>query len=419
MAVKNRLVIHAERLFDGERYRPESTVVIEGDTIAEVKRGAPRKADLSGTITPAIIDPHSHIGMFRHGEPGSEQEGNDTLDQFLPLNDAINSIYFDDLALRDAVDFGVLYSCILPGSGNLLGGRHRIIRTFGENRTSAIVGGYGYKMALGFNPRSVAGWKGDRPNTRMGLYSLIEKRFDEVLRRSAQAQLSRGKSEEEIGRQLKKKEITSAEAALRREFVSREYDLALSSEDRAILELLSGPHRSAPPLLTKVHVHKEDDVYYLIELKKRYGMRITAEHTMDVQRREVFEALDAAGIPIVYGPLGSHSYKVELRNALYTNAQALVSSGLQFGFMSDHPVIHVSLFFDTLKYLIAAGLSREHALATVTSINARMIGIGEQLGRIAEGYAASLLVWDGEPLMIGAMPTAVIGDGQLLRRRSR
>ena len=56
--------------------------------------------------------------MAREGEPAGEEEGNDISNQIQPLNNPIDSIYFDDRAFKDSVDFGVLYSCVVPGSGN-------------------------------------------------------------------------------------------------------------------------------------------------------------------------------------------------------------------------------------------------------------------------------------------------------------
>src|SRR5262249_5725026 len=150
-------------------------VEIRGGKIVSVKKGKPRRYDVSGIVTPGFIDAHSHIGMFRAGEPEGESEGNDTSQQIMPLLDPLNSVYFDDQAFSDAVDWGVLYSCIMPGSGNLFGGRSRIIKNFARHKGEAPYQDFGYKMALGFNPRSTQGWRGERPNTRMGIYAQLER----------------------------------------------------------------------------------------------------------------------------------------------------------------------------------------------------------------------------------------------------
>ena len=47
-----------------------------GQTEEAVTQEAERY-DIEGIVTPAFTDPHSHIGMFREGEPSSEAEGND------------------------------------------------------------------------------------------------------------------------------------------------------------------------------------------------------------------------------------------------------------------------------------------------------------------------------------------------------
>ena len=168
--MKNKqIVIGAKVLFDGKKRLENKTVIVEGNKIVDVisKRIKP---DFEGYVTPGIIDAHSHIGMDREGEPYQESETNDVTGQILPLNDPLNSIYFDDRAFKDTVDFGVLYSCVVPGSGNIIGGRAKIIRNFAKHRNDALLKDYGFKMALGYNPRSTKEWKGTMPNTRMVIY---------------------------------------------------------------------------------------------------------------------------------------------------------------------------------------------------------------------------------------------------------
>lgn len=403
------IIINATGLYDGRGYQPNRTVVIRNGKIADVSKKSAARAHYSGIVTPAFIDPHSHIGMFREGEPGAEQEGNETLNQILPLSDPLNGIYFDDRAFQDAIDFGVLYSAVMPGSGNLFGGKVQVIKNWAKHRAEAQVLDFGYKMALGYNPRSTQGWKGDRPNTRMGLYGMLEKRFDEVLARAARAELAREKKESEVERKLKKKEIDKKQAAAERDFIAREYDLEFSREDQAFLDVLKRKKT------VKIHVHKEDDVIYLLELRRRYNMRVTAEHTGDVFHTEIFRMLADEGVPITYGPLGGLGYKVELMHAYYQNAKLLMDSGAFFGLMSDHPVIHVSGLRESLKFFLIHGMPAAEAISLLTYRNAKMLGLEKELGSIAPGMRASVLVWDGDPLHLASFPRTVIGEGSVLR----
>jgi imidazolonepropionase-like amidohydrolase len=404
------IIIQATALYDGHGLQRDMTVVVEDGKISEVRKRS-AKADYTGIVTPAFIDPHSHIGMHRAGEPGSEGEANDITDQFLPVNDPLNSVYFDDPALKEAVDFGFLYSCIVPGSGNLLGGRAKVIRTFAANRGQALVKDYGYKMALGYNPRSTGSWKGSRPNTRMGVYGILEKKFDAILAKKQKADLARQKKLRELDQKArdKKSKLTPKEVKEQRQAIETEYVLEFDTEDRALLELLVDKKTA------KIHVHKEDDVLYLIELAKRYGLNCTADHCGDVHHTEIFDALADENIPVVYGPLGSLAYKVELKNDSYRNVEKLMRSRASYGLMTDHPVIMTPALRDSLKFFLIFGMKPEQAISLITYKNAVILGIDDILGSVEPGKWASLVVWDNDPLHLAAFPRMVMAEGKVIR----
>jgi len=410
MKSENRIVIKAEILYDGKKKFEDRWIIVENDLIVDIStKKIP--SDYTGIVTPAFIDAHSHIGMDREGEPWQESETNDHITQINPRNNPLNSIYFDDRAFVDAVDFGVLYSCVVPGSGNLVGGKAMIIRNYATSIDNALLRDYGFKMALGFNPRSTTQWKGNRPNTRMGVYSLLEEKFDDTLIKKQKAELSRIRKLREIERKLKAKKIKKKEYDEDKNLINREFELELKAEDRAILELLSGDK------IAKIHVHKEDDVAYLIQLVKKYKLKATADHTGDVFHQETFDKLAENGIPVVYGPLGCVGYKVELKHAYYQNSRLLMKSKADFGLMTDHPVIHTIALRDSLKFFLIQGMSDVEAISLITHKNARILKIDDILGSIETGKKASLLVWDKNPLSLAAFPKVVLGEGSILRKK--
>ncbi len=351
--------------------------------------------------------------MHRSGEPDSEGEGNDRISQITPLHNPINSIYFDDSAFLEAVSFGVLYSCVVPGSGNLLGGRAIVIRNFAQDRSEAVVHDFGYKMALGYNPRSTENWKGDRPNTRMGIYSMLEKKFDSVLLKKEKADLSRERKLLELERNLKWKKIRLSEKAKELEMIDMEHRLDFDADEQAILELLTRKKKA------KVHVHKEDDVLYLMGLVKKYGLSVSADHLGDVFHIEIFDTLAREGIPIVYGPLGSFPYKVELKHDSFDNTKILMGSKAFYGLMTDHPVIMTPNLRDSLKYFLIFGMKEEEAIGIITFKNAKILGIDDRLGSVEPGKLASLVVWDKNPLNFSAFPKYVMAEGKIIRGKAR
>jgi len=377
------IIINAETLFDGKRKLNNVSVVIENDKIIEIGKKR-QKADFTGVVTPAFIDAHSHIGMARFGEPGAEDEANDITDQFLPINDPLNSVYFDDLAFREAVDFGVLYSCIVPGSGNLLGGRAMIIKNYARHRQEALLRDYGYKMALGYNPRSTHKWKGTRPNTRMGIYGMLEKKFDSVLLKKQKTELARDKKLKELDIKVRsgEKKMNREDVEFEKKTIEKEYQLDFDCEERALLELLEG----------------------------------TADHLGDVHHKEIFDQLANNDIPVVYGPLGSLPYKVELKNESYKNTELLMKSKAHYGLMTDHPVIMAPALRDSLKFFLIFGMKEEEAVSLISYKNAAILGIDDILGSVEPGKLASLTVWDRNPLQMAAYPNCVMAEGKVIRK---
>jgi len=264
-------------------------------------------------------------------------------------------------------------------------------------------------MALGYNPRSTTEWKGTRNNTRMGAYGLLECKLDEVKIKWEKSGIARLRKEKELERKLNKNEINEEDYRLELDLAKRENELEFSPVENALLELLSGK------LTAKVHVHKEDDVLYLIHLKKKYNLKVTADHTMDVWHQEIYEKLAENNIPVVFGPIGMVGYKVELRHAYYQNAELLMGSKAQFGLMTDHPFIHTCALRDCLKFFLIQGMKPETAIGLITYQNARILGIDDVLGTIEAGKYASLIVWDQDPLQFAAYPKLVMAEGIILR----
>jgi imidazolonepropionase-like amidohydrolase len=193
-------LIKSRILFDGVDEKENLLIGFEGD---EIKYVGSRKPDedrgteiiLEGddiVVTPAFIDSHSHIGMVRSGEPGKEEESNEQMNSVYPLVTALHSIYMDDPSFTESVESGVLYSTVLPGSGNIIGGKAVVIRNFVQDIGQAYIMDVGIKAALGYNPRSTVEWKGNRPSTRMGAVAMLRENF--IKARKMQGLLQKEKS---------------------------------------------------------------------------------------------------------------------------------------------------------------------------------------------------------------------------------
>ena len=370
--------VKASTLYDGKNTLQNKYILFD-DKIISIEDKKPSNAEFlgEGVVTPAFIDSHSHIGMVRSGEPSGEDESNEQMENLFPLVRAIDSVYMDDSAFKESVECGVLYSTVLPGSGNTLGGRASLIRNFKSNVSDAFVMDIGIKMALGYNPRSTTAWKGTRPSTRMGAAALLRQSLY-----SAQKAIN-----------LLKKDIKDID----------EIDPLME----VFIDILQGKSK------LMVHTHKEDDANLLISLKKEFNLKVILNHGMDLHNLAVFNRIKDSGIPIVYGPMDSLPYKVELKHESWRNVEFLMKSGVKFSMMSDHPVILQRNIFLTMRHFLRFGMEKSEAISKLTSEAAEILGVSN-LGSIKPGFLPSMVLWNEDPFSMTSHPVRVIAEGDIV-----
>ena len=374
--------VFAKTIYTGKRVVSDAHLLFKDKEIAAVSKTKDgRKLGEFEVLTPAFIDPHSHIGMERSGEPTAEGEANEHQDSILALTDALDSVQMDDKALKDALEMGVLYSCVMPGSGNIIGGHSAVIRHYARSSTSALIARAGLKAAFGFNPMKTHAWKGKRPTTRMGAVAMLRSRLDEVRQKVQKFRKARG---------------------------SKKADIYFSAEDKVLRDLLGRRIR------LRAHVHKIDDIAALLRVVDEFNIQITVDHAGDVHRSEIFRELKKRRIAVVYGPIDSFAYKVELKHEDWRNVHHLLESGVEFGLMTDHPVTLSRQLLLQTRWFIRAGLSKQQAIELISRRNAKIIGLDDRLGTLDRGKWASFVCWNGDPFDLASYPVAVFGEGELL-----
>lgn len=374
--------VFAKTIYTGKSIARDSYLCFdEGKIVSVSKSRNGRLLDKFDTVTPAFIDPHSHIGMVRAGEPSGEEESNENMESILTLPDALDSIQMDDAAFTDAIEMGVLYSCVLPGSGNIVSGHSATIRNYAANSTDALITRSGVKAAFGYNPMSTGDWKGTRPSTRMGALALLRKHIDEIDQKIKKHRKAKGKDKD---------------------------DITFSSEEMVVKDVLQGK------TTLRAHVHKIDDIAALLRLVDEYNLKITVEHAMDVHQPEIYEELKRRRIPVTYGPIDTFAYKVELKHDNWRNIKHLLDSGVEFGLMSDHPVVPARQIFLQTRWFIRCGLSRQTAIELLSRKNAKLLGISKILGTLEKGKWASFVCYHSDPFDMVSYPVSVYGEGNLL-----
>ena len=372
--------VKADMLYDGKGVQKDVFVGFQDSAIKYVGKKKPEGEMIGeGIVTPAFIDPHSHIGLDRAGEPYLESEANDKLAPMMPLGRAIDGVYMDDSAFTESVENNVLYSVVLPGSGNIMGGMGCLIRNFGKNIKESYIKDIGVKMALGYNPRSTTDWKGERPTTRMGVSAIIRSKF--LAAKKTKIMVDSGK-----------KSIDEVDP-----------------ETEFLISILNGSVK------IMCHVHKEDDALFLMSLVDHFGIRPIINHGGDFHTKTIFEEIKKRDMSLVYGPMDSHPYKVELKHESWRNVELLQNSGIRFALISDHPVILQRNLFLTTRHFMRFGATKEQCISYLTSRPAEILGLTD-LGTLEPEKLASFSVWSGDPFSMESYPKLVIGEGKELLR---
>ena len=374
--------VFAKTIYSGKSIISDAYIVFDQQKISGITTS--KKGKLVGkfaVITPAFVDAHSHIGMARAGEPSEHSEANDQSESILALADALDSVQMDDSAFRDAVEMGVLYSCVVPGSGNIIGGKSAVIRNCAPTSTRALIARAGLKSAFGFNPMKTKSWKGKRPSSRMGALAILRGKLDEVQQKVQKFRTAKG---------------------------SKKQDITFTAEEVVLRDVLT---RKTP---LRAHVHKIDDIAALLRLVDDFKIEVIVDHALDVHQGQIFGELKRRKIPVVYGPVDAFAYKVELKHENWRNIRHLIDSKVEFGLMTDHPVTLARQLFMQTRWFLRAGLSKQQAIELISRKNARILGIDDRIGTLEKGKWASFSCWNGDPFDLASYPVAVYGEGKLL-----
>ena len=146
------------------------------------QRGRPRSGraarafgciDVAGRwITPGIIDPHSHLGVYAVPATNSTADGNEMTGPFKPEIRAEDSFWPQDPAIERALAGGVTTIHVLPGSANLVGGQGvtlRLVPALSAREMRMPDAPATMKLACGENPMRIYGAaKGAEPHDAHG-----------------------------------------------------------------------------------------------------------------------------------------------------------------------------------------------------------------------------------------------------------
>lgn len=167
-----------------------------------------------------------------------------------------------------------------------------------------------------------------------------------------------------------------------------------------------------------VAVERAADIRQLLRWSKKQGVRVAVRGGSEAWR--VAGELAAAKVPVFVDPLDNLPGDFDRIHASLRNAALMRAAGVEVGFTQAGDSSHNARKLRQLAgNAVAHGLSWEDALAGLTRVPARVFGVDGEIGAIAPGLRADLVLWDGDPLDVASLAHRVWFDGRAVDMRSR
>ena len=167
-----------------------------------------------------------------------------------------------------------------------------------------------------------------------------------------------------------------------------------------------------------VAVERAADIRQLLRWSQRRGLKIAISGGAEAWR--LAPQLAAAGVPVLVDPLANLPADFDRIGATMRNAALLQAAGVRVGFSQTGDASHNARKVRQLAgNAVANGLPWEAGLAGLTSVPAQAFGVAGEVGEIAPGRRADLVLWSGDPLDVASVAQQVWLDGRAIPMRSR
>ena len=177
--------------------------------------------------------------------------------------------------------------------------------------------------------------------------------------------------------------------------------------ERLDLEALVPVVRGELPLV--VRADRASDVRAALAVAEEFGLDLVIEGGTEAWLAA--DALAEAGVPVILDPLDnlpSSFDRIHVRDDL---PAVLAEAGVEVAISSRGNFSAARTLGQRAGNAIARGMSREAALAAVTTVPAAIFGVQDR-GRVAPGQRADLVVWSGDPFELSSTAERVLIGGE-------
>lgn len=333
-----------------------------------------------GTIIPGMINAHCQAGLKEtYVDYVAGDDSNEISMPITPHLNSYNGINPDDeifLRLRQA---GVTSVAVAPGNANILGGSVTIIKTHGVTIDEMVVREKaGIKASMGNRPKRFYSIKPVPPKTRMNIMAMLRQAL----------------------------------------YFARDY---ASAGTRVGEDIKAPPYNgiaeSLIPILNKtiplyVQANRRDDIFSALRLADEFNIEVILVNAAEAYL--VADRLAKKQIKCVVAPGFDTRNEFELQYRSWSCLGELAAAGVATAIVPDSTYLSSDNIYAIAVMLRQSGMPLTEILKSLTIQPARILGISDQMGSLAAGKDADLVVFSGEPFGINSQIKKVIINGQVI-----
>ncbi len=389
LLIRNAIVLTGT----GDRLDGADVVVVDGRIQAVGERLSAEGAEIVEAdgrwLTPGVIDVHSHLGNYPAPGIASTSDGNEMTGPNGSHVWAEHSVWPQDPQFPLALEGGVTTLQILPGSGNLFGGRGVTLKNVPARTVQAMKfpgAKQSLKMACGENPKRVYGSRNQMPSTRMGNVAGFRAAWAKA-RHALDQEQARAANGDDDG-----------------DDVPPARDLGVET----LVGVLKGE------IIIHNHCYRADEMAWMIDVAREFGYRIGTFHHA-VESYKIADLLAEEGICSAMWA-DWWGFKLEAFDTVSQNVALVDAAGACAIVHSDSATDIQHLNQEAAKAMAAANrqgmaVDEARAIGWITLNAARSLEIDDETGSIEVGKAADLVLWSGNPFSVYSHADQVYIDG--------
>ncbi|MEJ2534279.1 MAG: amidohydrolase family protein [Gammaproteobacteria bacterium] len=332
----------------------------------------------AAVVTPGFVDAHTVVGLAGALNQPNDQDQLERSDAIQPDLRAIDAYNARELLVEWVRSLGVTTINTGHAPGEVVSGQTMIAKTRGDTVEEAVLRPVAM-VAATLGEQALASGSGRKsPGTRAKAVAMLRQEL-----------------------------IKAGEYRAKRDNAKKGKEPPRDLRLEALASVLDGDI----PLLVTANRHQ--DISTALRIAEEFDIPIVLDGAAEAYL--LTDEIRAAGVPGVIHPMMARAYG-DRENISFTTPRVLLDAGIpvafQSGFENYVPKTRVLPWEAAIS--LAHGVEFDEALAAITLVPARILGLEERIGSITKGKDADLALFDGDPFEYTSHVTGVVIDGEVV-----